>query len=118
MKKTKFIMFVALLAGGGCLSSEQITQNCGPRPTITQAEWGVDYYVQNSGLLDPGSAQIKNIRIVEPCGQPNIHGNIYGWLVTFELNAKNAFGGYVGFRTKQIIMRNGGTGVWFNPYQP
>jgi hypothetical protein len=115
----QFAIIIAICFISGCISAGKITtENCGPRPTMAQAEWGVQYFVQNVGLKDPSSAQVRNIQIVKQTGQYNIHGNIYGWLVTFELNAKNSFGAYVGFRTKEIIMMSGGTRVWYNPYQP
>jgi hypothetical protein len=102
-----------------CISAKDLTpERCGPEPTISQAEWGAHYFVQNVGLKDPASAQIRNIRIVERHGQANIHGNIYGWLVTFELNAKNSFGGYVGFKPIEIMMLDGGTRVWYSGYIP
>ncbi len=114
----QIVAVLVLCLTAGCISTSELTpERCGPPPTMAQAEWGVSYYVQNVGLKDPGSAQVRNIQIVRRHGQANIHGNIYGWLVTFELNAKNSFGGYVGFRKREIIMLDGGSRVWFNPYQ-
>lgn len=115
----KYIFIILLLFMSGCVSTGELTpENCGPEPTMAQAVWGVQYFVQHYGLKDPDSAQIRNIQIVRRYGQANIHGTIYGWLVTFELNAKNSFGAYTGYHKKEVIMLDGGTRVWFNTYQP
>lgn len=43
---------------------------------------------------DPDSAQFQNVRLVDPGSNPNRHwGTICG-----EVNARNGFGGYVGFK--------------------
>ncbi len=85
---------------------------------MDQAKIAVDECVQALDLKDPGSAQVRNIRIGEKHGQANIHGNIYGWLVTFELNGKNSFGAYVGFRTIEMIMFDDGQKWWCSGYIP
>ncbi|MGR6534027.1 hypothetical protein [Brevundimonas sp. RM1] len=41
-------------------------------------------------LRDPGSAEFRRIKVVRSDGQPRV--------VCGEVNSKNAFGGYVGFR--------------------
>jgi len=115
----KYILLVIVLFITGCVTTQELTDaRCGPVPTMSQAEWGVNYFVQNIGLKDPSSAQVRNIQIGQKHGKVNIHGNIYGWLVTFELNAKNSYGAYVGYKRKEIIMMDGGTRVWYNQYQP
>jgi hypothetical protein len=118
MQLFRMAAIIAFITMIGCIAASQLTpERCGTAPTMAQAEWGVNYYVQNVGLKDPSSAQVRNIQIVRPYGQANIHGNIYGWLVTFELNAKNSYGAYVGFRNREIIMINGGKDVWYSKYQ-
>ena len=108
-------VILASVITAGCVSPQTITiERCGPRPTMAQAEWGVNYFVQNSDLKDPGSAQVRNIQIGGMHGQANVHGNVYGWLVTFEMNAKNSFGAYTGFRKREVIMMDGGSRVWIN----
>ena len=115
----KFLLTIVFCLATACISQQDLTpERCGSVPTMAQAEWGVNYCVQNIGLKDPGSAQVRNIEIGGMHGQVNIHGNVYGWLVTFELNAKNSYGGYNGFKHMEVIMMDGGTRVWFSGYIP
>ncbi len=76
-------------------------------PTMSEAESCVRQYVQNSNLLDPDSALTRNIQIEKPIQFSNVNGTIEGWKVTFELNAKNAYGGYTGYRPRWIVIKNG-----------
>lgn len=32
---------------------------------------------------------------------------VYGWVIMFEVNAKNSYGAYVGFRTRYLVWNNG-----------
>lgn len=32
---------------------------------------------------------------------------VYGWVIMFEVNAKNSYGAYVGFRTRYLVLNNG-----------
>lgn len=63
-----------------------------------------------STLKDPGSAQFKHVACykgamnsVPIMGLPVA----YGWLQQGQLNAKNSYGGYVGFRNYMALLRNG-----------
>lgn len=88
---------------------------CGSPPTTEEAQQAVEGAVSSMGLKDPYSAQVENIRIVEPYRHYRgvfKGGYDYGWLITFALNAKNSYGAYVGFRTYQIMRTEGGA-VWF-----
>lgn len=81
---------------------------CGPRPTDEQAWASVQTYIENVGFYDPGSAQVRNIRVEGPMswykGLAGGGGYNYGWQIAFEVNAKNVYGGYVGFKTKRILL--------------
>ncbi len=61
-------------------------------------------------LKDPGSAQFRHNSCtkgywssVPIAGKPKL----FGWFQSGQVNGKNAFGGYVGFRPYQVLMRNG-----------
>lgn len=83
---------------------------CGPRPSLTEAEAAVRHYVDNSGLKDPMSAVTRNVRVLGRGGIKNglIHGGewYFGWVVAFDLNAKNSYGAYVGFSTHYLVWNN------------
>jgi hypothetical protein len=62
------------------------------------------------GLKDPGSAQFRH----QPCVKgwwnsvPILDMSVaFGYWQKGEVNAKNSFGGYVGFRTYSALLRNG-----------
>jgi len=61
-------------------------------------------------LKDPGSAQFRNGQCskghwgsVPVLGM----GAVFGWLQKGEVNGKNSYGGYVGFRAYQVLIKNG-----------
>lgn len=62
-------------------------------------------------LKDPSSAQYRH----GPACVKGYWGSVpllgmpvaYGWLQTGEVNAKNSYGGYVGFRAYQALIRDG-----------
>lgn len=62
-----------------------------------------------SSLKDPGSAQVENLR---GPSRVTMKGSMlgppqYGWGICANVNAKNSFGGYVGFRPVAMIWRDG-----------
>ncbi len=89
---------------------------CGPRPTEEQARSAVQAYVERVGLKDPNSAQVRDIRVEGRMswynGLLNGGGYSYGLQIAFELNAKNSFGAYVGFRTRHILRTPDGMTRW------
>lgn len=62
-------------------------------------------------LKDPGSAEFRN---EDPCHK-GFSNNVpllgrsakFGYIQNGEVNGKNSFGGYVGFRQYHVLMRNG-----------
>ncbi len=67
--------------------------------------------VLSYGLKDPSSAQFRH---PTPCSQGWMSSvPIYGLKAAFgyyqegQINGKNSFGGYVGFRTYRVLMRDG-----------
>lgn len=58
-------------------------------------------------LKDPSSLQIQNFRTI---GKGHYGGGLYkyhyGWVYPFSYNAKNSFGGYVGFQEGYAVFQN------------
>ena len=75
------ISFSMLLACSGCSSHEN--------EAVSRI---------NEQLFDPASAQFKNLHEVDRKG---------GWVVCGEVNAKNRFGGYTGFRRFMMTEKDG-----------
>ena len=93
------------------MTAEQKSDQCGQRPDMDDAERAVQRWVQNSGLKDPFSAQTQNIRIGGMGGIQNgiLNGGEwrFGWIVSFQVNAKNSYGAYVGWRPRYLLWNNG-----------
>lgn len=65
-----------------------------------------NYY--NSILKDPGSANFQHISSPEKRWYGgNFMPAKYGYLVCASVNAKNSYGGYVGYSTDGLFIRNG-----------
>ncbi len=102
-----------LLVLTGCASgptTEEISKaDYGRNMTAAECVAIAEQVVANR-LRDPSSAQFRH----SPCYQGNwssvpVLGMSveFGWLQQGQVNAKNAFGGYVGFRPYQVLIRNG-----------
>lgn len=101
----------ALIAG--CASGptpEQIAMASYGRE-ITQAECAsVGQELISGAMKDPGSAQFRGTSCAKGWwGSVPILGMgvQFGWLYQGEVNAKNSYGGYVGFRRFQVLIRDG-----------
>lgn len=117
MKKLLIVFWLLTLAACTTLPVKPEDEaRCGPMPTYAEAQNSVQAYVDGVGLKDPSSAQVRNIRVVGPTswynGLINGGGYSYGWQITFDLNAKNSFGAYVGFSTREILRLPDGTVRW------
>jgi len=116
-----FIPIAAVLIMAGCappkMTWEQKESECGPVPSMSQAESAVDAWVQRSGLKDPSSAMVRDIQIGQCGGIQNgiLNGGEwrYGWIIVFDVNAKNSYGGYTGYKRRYIIW-NAGRSWWLN----
>lgn len=123
MIKASSLFALLLVVSSACSSipmdPEDVAQ-CGPRPTDAQASAAVQVFVDRGGLKDPSSAQVRDIRIESRMswfnGLVNGGGYTYGWQVAFELNAKNSFGAYVGFKTRHVLVVMDGSTRW--KYEP
>lgn len=115
MKRILAIFALLMLTACTTVSPDQKSL-CGLRPTEEQAKNAVQVYINQGGLKDPSSAQIRNIRIENPTryykGLINGGGYNYGWQIAFEYNAKNSFGGYVGYKVKRILRTPNGMIYW------
>jgi hypothetical protein len=94
----------------GCASAptveEQQHADYGARPT-TYVDAVHSYF--ESTLKDPDSLQIREIAPPVKAWErdaPIKGGKLtYGWFVTATINAKNSYGGYVGFQTYTFVFR-------------
>lgn len=103
------LLVMLLLTGCATPYTGQKVADAGTAPTEDQSKKAVLDYL-TSTLKDPDS--LKQFRIV---GQPmymtwfrgliNGGGNESAWLVCFEYNAKNSYGGYVGVKTEGLAIR-------------
>lgn len=60
-------------------------------------------------LRDPEGAQIRNwTRVYKSMAGLLVNEPV--WAICAEVNGKNAYGGYVGFKHMQVIFRNGAPG--------
>lgn len=106
---SRLIPAVALVILTGCALSAPVTDpsilaKCGPEPSEWQRDDAVRAYVQGFGFLDPGSVQTRNVRLTGPRQWNSLHGSLVGWEVSLEVNGKNSFGGYVGFKPTGILI--------------
>lgn len=121
MKKTTYAAgLVFLLAcAPPQMEPEQRRHACGPEPTIEQAISSVAFWVQNGGLKDPFSAQTRTINVLGRGAMQNgiLRGGEwhYGWVISFEVNAKNSFGAYVGWQRRSILWNRGDTSWLISP---
>lgn len=113
MTKTQFIACVAAgaaamsLSGCGTITPKATdlqTADFGPAPNQAAILSGVQSWMEPK-LRDPMSA-------IYNCGNPrrawtNVFGRItYGWAVNCTVNAKNAYGGYVGAKPYGYLFRD------------
>lgn len=87
-------------------------QPAGIAPTDEEALHALKFHLERS-LKDPGS--VKQFRVLT---QPTwaiwrgtgtwINAMDGGWLVCYELNAKNSYGGYTGLKTQGVVFHRNG----------
>lgn len=108
------VVVLSALCLGGCASAptqQQIAAADYGRP-MTQSEClsTAEQAIANK-LKDPSSAQFRG----EPPCHPGYSNNVpllgrsaqFGYIQDGEVNGKNGFGGYVGFRPYHVLMRDG-----------
>lgn len=111
----QLIAGAALVVMVGCTPLPKFTAaeaeaKAGPRPTQEQAEALAKGWCQTN-LMDPTSFLIKNVQVLGPGWSEAMWRDEskrrYGWLVSFDVNGKNAYGGFVGFDRKRVLVRDG-----------
>ena len=117
MRITIATVLLAITAGCTTLSVGPEEESlCGPRPSEAQARDAVQVYIDRVGLKDPSSAQVRDVRVADSAkwykGLINGGGYNYGWEISFQLNAKNSFGAYIGFKDRKVLLAPGGMVQW------
>lgn len=109
LKNLFFAMLTVGIVGCASVPTGQIIEPAGPAPTKSQIEALVLPSLTRT-LRDPES--LRQFAIV---GEPQlVNGttagrNIeQGWLICFEYNAKNAYGGYAGLTREGYVVRLSG----------
>lgn len=115
MNLSRAATLILCTAISGCASVGPIA------PTLEQlqsADYGAEPVTYKEGvqqffdatLKDPSSIQYREVTVPEK-GYMQTHSMMggtkinYGWLVKATVNAKNTYGGYVGFRTYSFLFR-------------
>jgi len=119
MKRLLYIITLALATMlTGCAVLTPPTQaimdaaDYGTTPSDDEVKKLINVYLENT-LKDFESARIRNIKKEKGHHNHSIVGKgstyTFGWYVSFEVNAKNSYGGYVGYKNYFILIRNGET---------
>jgi len=102
MRLSRALPMVAIVCLMGCnsaVTNPTEVAGLGDAPTVAEAEQTITRAVSELlPLVDPDSAQIRNIGIDGPRKWTMPRGSGIGWQVHFWLNAKNQMGGYAGPR--------------------
>jgi len=111
MKKLPALLATTLLTACAALPTqdELATADYGRDMSAEECATVSESLIANT-LKDPGSAQFRRgqcfkgaFNSVPLMGMPKA----YGWIQQGEVNAKNSYGGYVGFRPYQVLMKDG-----------
>jgi hypothetical protein len=77
---------------------------CGPFPKIYKE---IIWNWMQKNLVDASSAKIEWEGEPKPADLGNGADHLYGWLVTFKVNARNRFGAYTGKQSHGALLRDG-----------
>lgn len=105
MKKAAVCLVVLSVSACGVSQQDARNLNYGPSPKNYAAEV---VSLLKSELKNPDSVQIKSI--TKPRRGYASYGfgtKEYGWHVDVTYNAKNSYGGYTGYETRQYIYNGG-----------
>lgn len=104
--------FIAAALAAGCAQirpptdAEAAAADYGPPMSQAEAERAVRTYLAGY-LRDPGSAQLSAWSAPTTYWFGTRDTSTYGYLVCVNLNAKNAFGAYVGAQRDGFLLRSG-----------
>jgi len=102
----------------GCTSpvtDPALVGQCGAKPGDAEAVRLAWWAVGKMPLKDPESVRVTAVQVDGPMEwRATPDGRIVGWQISFYVNAKNSFGGYVGPQKYVLILRADG---WAR-YQP
>jgi hypothetical protein len=105
------VFFLASCASGP--TQEQLASaNHGRDMSSEECRLITESFISNT-LKDPSSAQFRHSNCSKGYwGSVPIKGMkvAFGWIQKGEVNGKNSFGGYVGFRSYQVLIKDGKVG--------
>jgi hypothetical protein len=107
VKSRALLLFVLLAVGFSAALAQTSTpdpQRYGPYPTNYKeivSQW------LETQLVDPASARIEWKDEPKPADLGSKGEHLYGYLVTFTVNARNRFGTYTGKQAHGALIRNG-----------
>ena len=110
--KIKLILILIMLSGCASMSRHNIQDwskiNAGPKPDIEEVKSLIKESVKYS-LFDSESAQFREwssfFKGLEGWSKASPISGV--WDICYEVNAKNKFGGYTGFKSFRAYVRNG-----------
>lgn len=100
----KILLGLAVFSMGFVLTCSP-PQTAEERCSRWDAEWGVKQYYKKHAI-DPESVQFRNWRVAR------VEGEGCSFYVQFEVNAKNTFGGYTGWKSNDLTVRYEGNDVY------
>lgn len=110
----KLFLIIATMLMSGCATApptqdEIANADYGAAPPAAYQNDVKQYFAES--LKDPESVKYKEITAPEK-GWVTLSfveggGRVYGWLVRATINAKNSYGGYIGYTTYSFLFRNG-----------
>ncbi len=103
MKMLHALLLGAAASLAGCAAPTPTASNAGPRPPDPRRL--VQDFLRGQ-LKDPYSAQIE-MRSMNPTTAkgPLFGPPVYAWGICADVNAKNAYGGYTGFKPVVVVWR-------------
>lgn len=106
MMRATALATIAFMALSSCASvpSEQELQNADYGNPPGRDHQGRIRSAFESILLDPSSARFKYAAPEKGWGRGK-QGFIYGWVVMTDVNSKNKFGAFTGWKTYKVLLR-------------
>lgn len=94
--------------GGPRMSQEQLSSADFGRPIDAAEAKAIVKNYFNQTLKDPSSAEFRNFSVYKTYTDPAfLEERRFGYIICISVNAKNAFGGYTGFKNYSLLTRDG-----------